>query len=456
MNLKAMKQKNKLPNPSEKHWLLGNVGKFYADPLYYIQNASEEVGDIFKLSSPFVDIITITNPEHIKHVLQNNNKNYHKGLSYRRVKPLIGEGLLTSEDDFWRQQRRLAQPAFYKARLERLFEIMQETVQDFIAEWKEKYKDGDKVNFSIEMNRLALLIVSNALFQSDVKAEMQIITENLEQALKRAMERIQKPWLLPMWIPTPENLKEQKVLHLMKDVIRKIIVKRKSEDKSYDDLLDMLLHAQDEESGVKMTEKQLMDEVTTIFMAGHETTANALAYAFYLLNKHPEANQKLYKEGTEMLANEGLNFGNSRNLTYTKQVIQETLRMYPPAWVISRLSLAEDTIGDYKIPPRTNVLINIFTMHHLEKYWEEPEQFKPERFEEEAFSKVHKFVYFPFGGGPRLCIGEQFAWLEMILAITHINQAFSFEAVEGYELELLPLITLRPKEDIQLRIFHRE
>lgn len=446
----------KLPQPSNKHWFLGNIWEFHKDPLHYIPQSRAEVGDIFAMKSPFGKFVAVSNPEYIKHILQDNNKNYHKGIAYNITKPLLGEGLLTSEGDFWRQQRRLAQPAFYKTRLEKLFDIIKSTVQELMADWKKKYTDGDTINISEEMNRLALMIVANSLFQSDVKAEMNVISENLDIAMQRAIERIRKPWLLPLWLPTPENLREQKVIHILKEVIQKIIAERKASQQTYEDLLDMLLHAQDQESGHQMTEKQLLDEVMTIFLAGHETTANALGYAFLLLNQHPQINQKLFAEGNDFLATQPLNFVNSRNLTYTKLVIQETLRMYPPAWTISRASLAPDKIGNYEIDAKTNVLMNIFAMHHLEEFWEKPHEFIPERFESERFKNMPKFVYFPFGGGPRLCIGEQFAMLEMIVALTLINQAFYFETIEGYTLELLPLITLRPKEAIKLKIYHRK
>ncbi len=451
-----MNQYKKLPNPSNKHWFLGNIWELLKDPLYYVSKSREEVGDIFALQSPFGKFMAIANPKYIKYILQDNNKNYYKGMAYNNAKPLLGEGLLTSEGDFWRQQRRLAQPAFYKTRLENLFEIMKSTVQELIEDWKKKYKDGDTINISTEMNRLALMIVANALFQSDVKAEMEIISESLDKAMERTVERIKKPWTLPLWIPTTENLREQKVIHILKEVIRKIIAERKASNQSYEDLLDMLLHAQDEESGSQMTEKQLLDEVMTIFLAGHETTANALGYALFLLNENQEANQKLFTEGKDFLATQALDFANSRNLTYTKLVIQETLRMCPPAWMISRSSIAPDKIGEYEIDAKTNIVINIFAMHHLEEFWETPNVFMPERFESDRFKNMPKFVYFPFGGGPRLCIGEQFAMLEMILALTLINQAFYFENIEGYTLELMPLVTLRPKENIKLKIYHRK
>jgi len=444
-----------IPSPSDSHWLFGNLVHFHKDMLHYIQEARKETGDIFALKSPFGKFVALTNPKYIKYVLQDNNKNYHKGMAYNTAKPLVGEGLLTSEGDFWRQQRRLIQPAFYKTRLQQLFDIMHKTVQTFVEEWKREYKDGDTINISVEMNRLALMIVANTLFQSDVGEEMKKISENLEKTMERAIERIKTPWIPPLWFPTPENLKEQKVIHTLKAIIQKIIAERKAGKETYEDLLDMLLNSQDEESGIQMTEKQLLDEVITIFMAGHETTANALAYTFFTLNNHKEVNEKLFEEGKSFLTKERLNFSNSRALKYTQLVIQESLRMYPPAWIISRRSLAEDQIAAYKIEPKTNVMINIFAMHHLEEYWEKPNEFIPERFESESFKSLPKYVYFPFGGGPRLCIGEQFAMLEMILALTLINQNFYFQAIENYQLELLPLITLRPKEDIKLRIYKR-
>ncbi|GAB4411616.1 MAG: hypothetical protein OHK0053_38340 [Microscillaceae bacterium] len=447
------------PSPQHQHWLLGNLLDFRRNhnSIPYLQEKQKELGDIHWIRLPFGHrLFAITRPDYIKHVLQDNNKNYTKGIAYNALRPLLGNGLLTSEGDFWRKQRRLAQPAFHKNRLESLTQTMIKATLELIEGWEAQYTEDQSINVSREMNHLALLVVSSALFKSDVKAEMDLIGEHLGILIEGAAHDIQYPLLAKIRLPTSYNRRRRKALEALHQLITGIIEKRRKDPQSYDDLLDMLLKARDEETGEGMDDQQLKDEVMTIFMAGHETTANALTYAWLLLARHPEVAQKMHAEIAEKLGSEAPQLENIRELRYTRMVIDETLRLYPPAWTVSRRSIEADQIDGYYIPPRTNILMSTYVVHRLPELWEQPDVFWPERFETQKVKNLPRYAYFPFGGGPRLCIGDQFALLEMQVALALISQRYSLQEQRPNHLQPLPLITLRPKDHVFLQLEKRK
>lgn len=440
------------PSPKEKHWFFGNVGSLVRDFLGFMKKTVAEVGPIAWLTSPLVKICIIFDPEMIKYVVQENNKNYTKGMVFRHLIPILGNGLLTSEGEFWRRQRRLAQPAFHKQRLAEMVNSMVECTKELIREWEEKYPEGSKINITKEMNRIALVIVSSALFKSDVKKEFSSINQNLTFLVEVITKRFRFPFLPPLWVPTRLNLKQKAAIKELDKVIQNIIDKKRKTGASEKegDLLDMLMEAVDEETGEKMSDKQLRDEVMTIFLAGHETSANALAYLWLLLSENPQAERKVVEEIQNLLQGRAPEAEDLKNLVYLRQVIHETLRLFPPVYAFERCSIEEDVIGGYHIPKRTNVIVPAFIVHRLPAYWDEPDQFRPERFESEKMKKMPRYAFFPFGGGPRLCIGDQFAIFEMLVVVSMLRQKFRLHKPEDYQLKLDPLVTLRPREDIVL------
>lgn len=445
------------PEPRQKHWFWGHIPYLIKDVLHYLQSTQREVGKIAWLRSKIAKICIVSDPEYIKYVLQDNNKNYVKGNVFRFLKPLVGNGLLTSEGDFWRRQRRLAQPAFHKERLAAMSQAMVTCTEQMIAEWQQRYQDGDTINMTLEMNKIALTIVSNALFKSDVKGDFEIINQNLGFLLERITYRFRHPLKqIPLWIPTPTNLKERAAIRALEKVIHQIIAKKRAEGtrKENGDLLDMLMEAVDEETGERMSDKQLRDEVLTIFLAGHETSANTLAYMWWLLSLNPETADKISQELTTVLQGRTPTFEDLKQLPYCRQVINETLRLYPPAYAIERKTIAADQIGGYHIPKETNVIISSYVLHRMPELWgDEADQFQPERFETELVKKQPRFAYFPFGGGPRLCIGDQFALFEITIILAMVWKHYRFEPlVPQPQLALEPLVTLRPKENIRLKI----
>ncbi len=443
----------KLPNPTEKHWFWGNLGILLKDMLPYMTRLSQDFEGFCWLTFPFAPYCFISNPAYIKHVLQDNNRNYIKGKAFRFLKPVVGEGLLTSEGEFWKRQRRLEQPAFHREKIAEMTQGMIELANRLAEEWDTKYKDGDLVNLSLEMNKIALEIVTNALFKSNIRLEQDSINRDFNFLLQRIMSRFRKPFQPPLWFPNLKNWQEKKAIRGLEKVIYSVI--REKNENEQGSLLGMLKNSLDEQTGEKMSEKQIRDEIMTIFLAGHETSALSMAYSFFLFAQNPQVDQKIQTELHTILENKSLTFEKTKDLLYLRQSIQESLRLYPPAHILLRRALAPDRFGEYLIPADTNVIMSAYVMHRHPKYWENPEVFLPERFENERFKQIPKFAYFPFGGGQRLCIGDQFAMTEMLVVLGTLLQKFRFENTQNYPLELEALITLHPKKDIVLTLRKR-
>jgi cytochrome P450 len=326
--------------------------------------------------------------------------------------------------------------------------VVEETVVDF----KKKYKSGDEINITFEMNKLALDIVSRTLFQTDVsKDQIDELNHALAIVIEVGAKRIRDPFQPPRWVPTRSNRDAKEAVEKIRRIVSGIIEKRVSSAERFDDLLDMFVHTIDEETGEKMTMEALMDEVMTIYIAGHETTANALAFTWYLLSSHPLEKQKLLDE-IKTLDVEKPGMMQLRELKYHRMILDESLRLYPPAWIIGRQGLNEEKMGGYELPSMCTYGIPVYVIQRSKQYWNDPEKFIPERFSEENSATIPKFAYFPFGGGPRLCIGQMFAIYEMQIAMFILWKHFDFIISPDYKLEIEPLITLRTKKPIMMKI----
>lgn len=447
------------PAPRHRGWpLVGSTFPFISDPLGFLLRLQEQYERLSVVRVLRRDLNILQTAEDVKYVLQENNRNYHKSEAYKILATFLGNGLLTSEEDFWRRQRKLAQPAFYKQRLALMADMMAQETEALVADWQ-AHDVALPRDISKDMMRLTLNIVTKALFSTDVGDRISGISAALDDIMHFADQTLKSFIRPPLSIPTPRNKKFLAAVAKVEEVIYGIINGRREErkrnpDLRHDDLLDMLMHTRDEETGEMMSDGQLRDEVTTIFMAGHETTANALSWAFYLLAKHPEVVEKIREEGKAVFAKEETStFEKARELKYTLQVVQEVLRLYPPAWVISRRSLAEDQIGPYLFPPNSYFLISPYTLHRRPEYWDAPDVFNPDRFSEENSKNRPTYAYLPFGGGPRLCIGNNFALMEMQLVLAILLRDFEVSLLsEDQIIEPEPMVTLRPKGGVFLKI----
>jgi cytochrome P450 len=411
---------------------------------------AREHGDIAYFKMGPQNVYFLNHPDLIKDVLVTHNQNFIKGRALQRSKRLLGEGLLTSEGEFHRRQRRLVQPAFHKQRIASYGAMMTEYAERVSARWS----DGETLDMSQEMMRLTLGIVGKTLFDADVESEAQEIGE----ALNTVMELF-NAMLLPFSevlekLPLPQNRRFQAAKNRLDETIYRMIDERRKSGEDRGDLLSMLLLAQDEEGdGKGMTDEQVRDESLTIFLAGHETTANGMTWTWYLLSQHPEVEAKLHEELDRVL--EGKRpptFADVPSLRYVEMVFAESMRLYPPAWAVGRLTLNDYEAGGYVIPRGSLVLLSQYVMHRDERYYSDPTHFDPERWTPEARESRPTYSYFPFGGGPRRCIGEGFAWMEGILLIATLAREWRMRLVPDHPVEPRPVITLRPKYGMRMTL----
>ena len=431
--------------------LLGMLPALRRDPIGVFTDAARRFGAVVHLKLGPQNGFLITHPDDIRHVLQDNARNYHKSPLYDKVKVSVGDGLLTSEDAHWLRQRRMAQPAFHRERIAGLAAVMAKAARETADRWSE---DGELLDVSDEMMRLTQTIVLRTLlgadlgpFKGEVDRAWALVNEHIGESF----------WSLGLtdrW-PTPRNRRFWRALAVLDGAVYHIITERRRSGRESGDLLSMLLFARDEETGHAMTDKQLRDEVMTMLLAGHETTSLALAWTWYLLSQNPGPRQRLEDELDAVLAGRPPEYADLARLPYTRMVIEESMRVYPPAWGISRQAIAPDEIGGYQLPRGWLVFVLPFVLHRIAAYWDDPERFDPDRFTAERVAARPKFAYLPFGAGPRQCIGNQFAMIEAQLVLATLAQRYRLSLAPGSSVEPWPLITLRPRHGVRMHIERR-
>lgn len=444
-------------NPS--HWLFGPGYYAQRAPLQWIPRWIEEHGDIFRVKSPFGEATVIAAPDLARQVLVERYARYQqKSRSYTVLRILMGNGLVTSEGEFWRGQRKLVQPAFHRRKLEALFTMMVERTGDCVSRMEGAAASGQSIDLAPLLSQLTLDIISRAMFSSDVQGAAADVSHHIGVLNEYALHMLRHPWLflLPRKIPTPFNYTQYRSLKSLNDIVSGIIQSRRSGPQRHDDLLSMLLSACEEGTGRGMTNEQLRDEVMTIFVAGHETTANAMSWLIYLLSQHPDIEERLVTDIDTHWPAEGLTNENLGAFGYVRQVIEESLRLYPTIWSIGRRCGESDELGGCHIPVGMNVIVPIFHFHWNERFWAEPKRFDPTRFSAEQRPVADKMIYFPFGAGPRSCIGNHFALQELMIMTVLFYRRFRFRVEQGFKVEMDPLITLRPKFGMRMTLQSRE
>lgn len=439
------------PGPKRMPFV-GQVMKFRRDPLNLLLDSAREYGDVVHLRFGPQDIYLLNHPDYIRDVLVTNSRNFEKSRGLQVAKKFLGEGLLTSEGDFHRRQRRLVQPAFHRQRINAYATVM----VDYAERTRNRWRPGDTWDIWQEMMRLTLAIVGKTLFDADVEAEASEIGTALTSVMQ-LFDRITNPFggLLDK-LPLPSNTRWLKAKERLDSTIHRIIDEHRATGVDRGDLLSMLMAAQDEEGdGGSMTDAQLRDEAMTLFVAGHETTANALTWTWYLLSQHRDAEAKLHEEIDSVLAGKLPTADDVPNLRYTEMVFAESMRLYPPAWTMGRRVLSDYQVGQYVLPAGSIVLMSPWVTHHDGRYFPEPFKFDPERWTQEARESRPKFSYFPFGGGPRVCIGEQFAWMEGVLLIATIAQQWKMRLAPDQLVEPKAMITLRPANGMRMKLTRR-
>jgi len=395
----------------------------------------------------------LTHPHDIEHVLQTNARNYHKGRSYRVIKSATGNGLFVSEGDFWRRQRRLAQPAFHHQRIASFAQIMTNSTEEMLCGWRRSFARDEALEIVPEMMKLTLRIVGQTLFSTDLIEEAAAMGRMLNVGRDYAIRRMWQLIKLPESFPTRENRLYREAMREGDRVVYNMIKERRSgAKKDAGDLLALLMEARDEGTGEGMSDKQLRDEAITIMVAGNDTTATALSWTWYLLARHADVEQKLHAELAAVLAGRTPTFEDLPNLKYTAMVIQEALRLYPPAWILGRMAIDEDEIGGFSIPAKSEIMLHTYMTHRHTDFWDEPEKFDPERFLPERSTMRLRYSYFPFGGGPRQCIGNNFALMEAQLILATVAQKYQLRLVSDQLIYPEASVTLRPRGEMLMKL----
>ncbi|MDQ3713469.1 MAG: cytochrome P450 [Acidobacteriota bacterium] len=446
-----MQSKN-LPPSVKANWIGGHFLQFRRNPTEFLQTLAK-LGDVTFFKMGGQPAYLLNHPDLARDLLVVNAHKFIKGRALQRAKTLLGEGLLTNEGESHLRQRRMIQPAFHREKIKSYAEAM----TDFAEQMANNWQDGEVRDVDREMMHLTLQIVGKTLFSANVGGDANKIGDALTTLIKMFS------YLL---LPFSEILEKLPILHARRfkqaketldAVIYEIINERRKSGEVKDDLLSMLLMAQDEDDGGGMTDRQVRDECLTLFLAGHETTANALAWTFYCLSQNPESETKLHEEFDRVLPNGQVpTVEDLPNLKRTENVLAESMRLFPPAWVLGRLAIEEHEFKSYKVPKGALVLTSMYILQRDKRFWTDAEIFKPERWETHNVKEAgQKFTYFPFGAGVRRCVGEQFAWMEGTLLLATLASKWKLSLMPEQKIGLQPMMTLRPKYGMKMRIEKR-
>ncbi|MGH9775626.1 MAG: cytochrome P450 [Candidatus Acidiferrales bacterium] len=419
------------------------------DPLKFFTGLRTGYGDVIHVRLPFGQSrVLVNHPELIEQILVVDHQKYEKSPTLLKVTArILGKGLLTSEGEFWRRQRRISQPLFQRTHIAKYAETMVARTQEQIATWH----DGDSLDISDEMMRLTMGIAVKTLFGSEAPAEARRVGQELATVMRYELRRMRSAFKIPASWPTPLNRRVKEAYAYLDSVVYGMINERRATGTRGDDLLSRLIIATDED-GSTMTPKQLRDEVMTHFLAGHETTALAMTWTWFLLAENPRTEIILHEELAQVLQGRPPRVEDLTKLPYLEAVLRESMRLYPPAWIMSRSSIERVKVGAFEFSPGTTVLMSPWVMHRDPRFFEDPQVFRPERWLEGRADKLPAYAYFPFGGGPRRCIGQEFALMEAGLLLAVIAPRFRFRLAKDHQVIPEPLVTLRPKNGVRVTV----
>jgi len=436
------------------HPVMGVMSELAKSQLAVLQRGFAELGDTFGLQVPVLHTVVAVNPVDVQRVLVDNARNYGKSTrGYTMLKLLLGQGLLTAEGDPWLRQRRIAQPGFNRERIGGFAATMTRMTEDMLADWAPTVTAGGTVDVAHEMMKVTLRIVGSTLLSMETRDHADAVGEALTRGQEYINYRMTHMFALPRIVPTARNREFTRHRDGLTALVDSAISTRRRSGEHKEDLLSMLMLARDEETGATMSDHQLRDEVTTMMLAGHETTAMTLTWALHLLARHPEIEQRLRAELAGVLGGRVPTLADLKQLPLLERVVKEVLRLYPPAWIMGRNAIQEDTLGGYHVPKGSYVFISPFLTQRSPTVWKDPDGFDPDRFLPERMAGMHKYAYFPFSAGQRKCIGDFFAMMEAQLILATILQRVAATHAGDPNVEMEPLITLRPRHgELKMRL----
>lgn len=437
--------------------LFGSGPEAVADPLSLYTRAQRALGDVVELRGiPGIRWYLVTHPTGVEHVLKTRGRNYRKPDRFNApVRMLAGNGILASEGDTWLQNRRLMQPAFHRQRLAGLVSQMADAAELAAERWERLADEGAEVEIGEEMLRITLRIVGNTLFSHDLSGDANALGQAIRASFATVSKRMTMPFVPPAWLPTRENRRFAAASDVVHRTVDAMIAERRRSGEERPDLLQMLLDAQDAETGARMDDRQVRDEALTLMLAGHETAAASMSWMWYLLARNPDVASRLREELDSVLGGRTPSVDDLPRLPYTRAVFDETLRLYPPAWGQPRESVEEDEVGGFRIPARKIVIVCQWVTQRRPDLWDRPDDFVPERFLGGAKESIVPWSYYPFGGGARMCIGNSFALMEAQVVLATLAQRFEPELVPGQDIVPDATFTLRPKHGVRMRIRRR-
>lgn len=431
------------------------MGRFRADPLRFLMDVHEKCGDVARFRMAHQNCYLLRHPNDVHHVLVENHANYGKQtVGYEKMRQLLGNGLVTSEGSFWKRQRRIAQPGFHRKRIEAFANTMATMADEMVDGWLEGEGQGGVRDVSVDMMAVTLRIVANTVLSVDVAARETEIGDAVTVILEVFDDSVRRIFPVHEHLPTATNKRWEAARNFLDQIVYGIIDARRKpgEVSETDDLLDMLMNAVDEESGETMTDVQLRDEVMTMFMAGHETTANALTFALYELARHPDTMGEVQAEVDRVLGSRRATLEDLAELELCGRVMNEAMRIHPPIWLLARNAKEDDQMGPFRIRKGSIVFLSPYATHRHPAFWPEPQRFDPDRFLPEAVKARPKYAFYPFSGGPRVCIGNHFAEMEAKLILAAIAQRCTVALDESTRVDYDPSVTLRPRGGLRLKV----
>jgi cytochrome P450 len=431
--------------------LVGALLDVWRDRLGLMTAATEDYGDVVRFKMGPKTLYFFNHPDHAKHVLSDNHANYRKGIGLIQAKRVLGEGLLTSDGELWRRHRKAITPSFHRDRLARFAGVVVEESNAMTARW-----DGvdGPVNVVRDMTDLTLGVLGRTLLDADLGSH-DALSEAFEVAQDQAMFEMVTLGMMPHWVPTPRNRRFGRAAAELERLVTSMVEQRRGQGGGGDDMLTRLLDEYRDEPDADLTAVRLRDELVTILLAGHETTASTLSWTWYQMHRHPEIAERLHAEAVDVLGNRDPEYADLHRLTYTTMVIQEAMRLYPPVWILPRRAIAPDVIDGYPVPAGADVLICPYTLHRHPDFWSDPETFNPERFATAAVNERHRYAYIPFGAGPRFCVGSNLGMMEAAFVIALVARDFRLELLADYDVVAEPMLSLRVRGGLPMTVHRR-